>query len=159
LKSEREFLVPNPYPLVKFRANDDMANMERFCQLTKWSIKSIFSHSPQTNEWIPPTVFLEAYSYGSIGKHSQIAENTAILKRELLVNNIDWNVISPRSIKKFATGNGNATKLDMYNSFIADTGVALAADYDKCNPQSSPISDIVDSYFICKYGYCNGEKK
>ena len=51
-----------------------------------------------------------------------------------------------------ATGKGNADKKLMYEAFVKETGVPIK---DMISPKSgeikSPISDIVDSYYICKY--------
>jgi len=156
LKTKHVFLHPSSYDFVAKYLIQDIDDIDKFYFLSKWVGDSISLCYDETKE--APEVWLEAYSYGSIGKHSQIAENIGILKLKLLKYNYPWKVVPPRSIKKFATGSGNATKLDMYNEFVKDTGYEIAKDYDKCNPQASPISDIVDSYFICKYGFYNGER-
>ena len=64
--------------------------------------------------------------------------------------------IAPTVIKKFATGKGNAKKDMMLSNFITSTGcdVRQVLDYAGDNP----ISDIVDSYFICEYGIHNVEE-
>jgi hypothetical protein len=66
----------------------------------------------------------------------------------------DWgiDVHAPSAIKKFATGKGNAKKEDMYASFVEETGVDLSIILDQSvDPKvNSPISDIVDAYYIAK---------
>ena len=99
-------------------------------------------------------VYLEGYSYGSTGKVFHIAENTAILKYNLWDEQIEFEIIPPTVIKKFATGKGNANKEKMYEAFINENpGVDLRSEL---TPRSSnvisPVSDIVDAYFIAKYG-------
>ena len=66
------------------------------------------------------------------------------------------DVISPSAIKKFATGKGNANKLLMYEACVEETGDDLAKlfEFDPYNGQS-PVSDIVDSYYIAKYSDIN----
>ena len=99
-------------------------------------------------------VLLEGYSYGSTGKVFHIAENTAILKYNLWDEQIPFSIIPPTVIKKFATGKGNANKEKMYEEFVKENpGVDLRSDL---TPRSSnvisPVNDIVDAYFIAKFG-------
>ena len=60
------------------------------------------------------------------------------------------------SYKKFATGKGNANKVLMYEAFIEETGDDLAKlfEFDPYTGQS-PVSDIIDSYYIAKYSVTN----
>ena len=62
------------------------------------------------------------------------------------------SVFAPSEIKKFATGKGNANKMLMYEAFVEETGDDLANlfEIDDYSGQS-PVSDIVDSYYIAKY--------
>jgi len=94
---------------------------------------------------------IEDYSMGSKGKVFHIAENTAILKAGLYNSNKSYNTIPPTVLKKFATGKGNAKKEGMYEAWLKDTGVDLKKLFDyegeKC---PSPISDIVDAYYLAK---------
>jgi Holliday junction resolvasome RuvABC endonuclease subunit len=57
--------------------------------------------------------------------------------------------VAPTEVKKFATGKGNAKKDDMLEAFIIQTGVDPRVVLDYYG--ETPISDIVDSYFICNY--------
>ena len=65
---------------------------------------------------------------------------------------IDIDIIAPTQIKKFATGKGNADKSMMHKSFVEEVGLDLR---ESITPDKkgidNPVSDIVDSYFICKY--------
>jgi Holliday junction resolvasome RuvABC endonuclease subunit len=58
--------------------------------------------------------------------------------------------IAPTAVKKDAVGRGNANKQDMIDKFIQETNIDLYKELD-CRT-NNPISDIVDSYFICKHG-------
>jgi hypothetical protein len=63
--------------------------------------------------------------------------------------------IPPTVIKKFATGKGTANKDIMYEAFQAEllTPPNLKESLiPKAKNIISPVSDIVDSYFIAKYG-------
>jgi hypothetical protein len=97
-------------------------------------------------------IAIEGYSYGSTGQAIfQIAENTGLLKYKIFKKKIPLTIYPPTEIKKFATGKGNADKGRMYTHFFEETGVDLIRllAYKK-EEISSPISDIVDSYWICK---------
>ena len=68
------------------------------------------------------------------------AENGGVLKHEFLNYGIPFETVPPTTVKKYATGKGNAKKLDMYDAFVERTGVEV--------DQFKAWSDIVDSYFI-----------
>ena len=76
-----------------------------------------------------------------------IGENTGLLKHKLYKNNLYPKVVTPTEIKKWATGKGNASKTDMYNAFVDQTGVELK-DILECEPESTPLSDVVDAFLI-----------
>ena len=64
--------------------------------------------------------------------------------------------VPPTVIKKYATGKGNANKEIMYDAFCAE--ILTPPDLkSRLTPKSTklrnPVTDIVDSYFICKYGW------
>jgi len=99
-------------------------------------------------------IALEGYAYNSTGRVFHIAENTGLLKYKIFHSGIPLTIIPPTEVKKYATGKGNADKQRMYDSFVADTAFPLKSmltpdKKDVC----SPVSDIVDSYFICKKLY------
>ena len=101
--------------------------------------------------------FLEGYSYSSTGKVFHIAENTAVLKYLMWDEELDFEIVPPTVIKKFATGKGNANKEKMYEAFCKENpSVDLRS---QLTPRSSnvisPVSDVVDAYFIAKYGVEN----
>jgi hypothetical protein len=61
-------------------------------------------------------------------------------------------LVAPTHIKKFATGKGNAKKEMMYESFLTETQRNLQLELEiKSEKIGNPVSDIVDSYYICKY--------
>lgn len=97
-------------------------------------------------------VNIEGYSYGSKGAALfEIGENTGVLKHKLRKQKTLFEITAPTSIKKFATGKGNSPKEDMYVSFCKDTGIDLLRGLGLSNEKTSPVSDIVDSYYLCKY--------
>ena len=95
---------------------------------------------------------LEGYAYNATGRVFNIAENTGVLKYKLYTRSIPIEVISPSEVKKFATKKGNASKGLMYEKFLEETNVPLQAFFGSASKEvKSPVSDIVDAYFICKY--------
>ena len=97
-------------------------------------------------------IAIEGYSMGSKGKVFNIAENTGVLKYKIYNLGIPLEIVPPTTVKKFATGKGNADKTVMHNSFMAETKnnlrTSITPDKKKVG---NPVSDIVDSYYICKY--------
>ena len=97
---------------------------------------------------------MENYAYGATGRVFNIAENTGILKKQLREAGFKYTVIPPTVIKKYATGKGNASKDLMYETFLSETQVDLQSQLSpKSTKISNPVSDIVDSYYICKTGF------
>ena len=97
-------------------------------------------------------IFMEGYSFGSKGRAVfQIAENGGILKYRLQLHYGQVEVIPPANIKKFATGKGNADKMKMYEQFKKDTKIDLMKAFDQ-QTLANPVTDIVDAYYIAKYG-------
>ena len=73
------------------------------------------------------------------------------LKHKLYVLNKRFQSIVPGQIKKKATGKGNADKLKMYEQFVKDTNIDLVKEFEQTK-LNNPVTDIVDSYYIAKYG-------
>ena len=125
---------------------------ERYSQIADWAINIIKSYGDATTGMnrIKPTIQIEDYSYGSTGRVFHIAENLGLLKYKLKMEcGWNYNLIPPSVIKKFATGKGNANKELMIDAFEKDTGTNLAQVFDTTS--KSPVSDVADAYFICKY--------
>ena len=123
---------------------------ERFNNLAEWSL-----------QWISAAgcsrVAIEGYAFGAVGRVFQIAENAGLLKYKLWKEGIEYTVPAPTEIKKFATGKGNANKDMMPEAFNEETGVDIRAKLDIIKGYN-PISDIVDAYYIAKFGFTNGKK-
>lgn len=119
-------------------------NIDRFDQITSWCL-SIIDENNVGN------VILEDYSYASTGKVFQIGENFGLLKYKLRCSKIPYKTVPPTVLKKFATGKGNASKLDLQTQFIRDTGVHIKRLLDMTESQWNPSSDIVDSYYLVNY--------
>ena len=102
------------------------------------------------------SMMIEDYAMGAKGRVFHIGENTGVMKNKLFLSDIDFKVIAPTKVKKLASGKGNADKNMMYDCFVNETGLDLRKElcYTKTEI-SSPIGDIVDSYYICKALTCD----
>jgi len=127
--------------------------IQRFNNLAKWSLQTIRSYGDMNLFDGQQTVHIEGYSYGSKGQAIfQIAENCGILKHVLLSKKLKYDTVAPSIVKKFATDKGNANKELMYEQFCKDTKTDLMKMMDM-QTLSNPVTDIVDAYYIARYGY------
>ena len=126
----------------------------RYSALAFWAEQKIFNTlGARSNDEL--YVFIEGYAFGATGKVFHIAENTAILKHMFYNAGVSYETVAPTAVKKFATGKGNANKDAMYDQFCEDNpGVDLMMDLSpKASKVGSPVNDIVDAYYICKWGH------
>lgn len=126
------------------RHKEYKTNESRYYNITEWVINKIEEGD---------IVYMEGYSMGSTGMVFNIAENTGLLKHYLWRRNLDFTIVPPTVIKKFATGKGNANKQLLQDVFEQMTGYNIKKKLSLTDKQWNPSSDIIDSFFICKYGY------
>jgi hypothetical protein len=88
---------------------------------------------------------------GAKGRVFHLGENCGLLKHNLWKHGLNFTLVSPTALKKHATGKGNADKCAMISAFHHKTGIDLASlmDIGNCG---SPLSDVVDSWFLADYG-------
>ena len=103
-------------------------------------------------------IFIEGYAFATSGKSHvrSVAENTGLLKHKMYKVKLKYTSVPPSVIKKYATGKGNANKELMYDAFNAElvTPPDLQLRFKpKSKKLSNPVTDIVDSYFIAKWGW------
>ena len=124
---------------------------ERYSNIADWVIDIIKTQYPPHHvSKKHPIIQIENYSYGSTGRVFHIAENLGLLKYKLKMEcGWDYTLLPPSVIKKFGTDKGNANKELMLEAFEKDTGANLPKIFDTTS--KSPISDVADAYFICKY--------
>ncbi len=101
---------------------------------------------------------IEGYSMGSRGKTFNLGENTGLLKWKLWKNGNKVQVYPPTTIKKFAFGKGTAKKEQMHQAWLDETGVDLKDLLQPNRLLGSPTTDIVDSYYICRYLFTETKK-
>ena len=103
-------------------------------------------------------VFIEGYAFATSGKSHvrSVAENSGLLKHKMYKIKQSFTSVPPSVIKKYATGKGNANKDLMYDAFSKESNTPPDLQKilrPKSNKLSNPTTDIVDSYWICKYGW------
>jgi Holliday junction resolvasome RuvABC endonuclease subunit len=128
------------------------SQVERYENISMWLIKCLMEYRIEK-------VFIEDYSYGSTGRVFHIAENTGILKYLLFKYHYQYETIPPTVIKKIATGKGNANKELMQTAFIQENNLDIKSLFSLSEKQWNPSSDIIDSYYVCKYGALGYEKE
>lgn len=132
------------FPNIKYTGPDKnyFNNMQRFWNITEFVLNTLKFYEIEK-------IFIEGYAMAGKGLVFNIGENTGILKYWLWKLGYDYDIVPPTQIKKFATSKGNANKIAMNNAFTTLTGVELC-DINKIG--TSPYSDLIDSYFIARYG-------
>ena len=124
-------------------------DIERFTKLADWTIECIRWFDNRASH-----VYLEDYAFAATGRVFNIGENMGILKKQLKEDGFKYTTIPPTVIKKHATGKGNANKELMYETFLSESHVDLKSQLSpKSTKISNPVSDIVDSFYICKTGF------
>lgn len=123
---------------------DYLSQEQRYDNIAQWAIQKI----PEDAK-----VYIEGYSMASTGRVFNIAENAGLLKHYMYKRDINYNIVPPTVIKKYATGKGNANKQLLQDVFEQNTGYNIKKKLALSDKQWNPSSDIIDSYFICKYGY------
>ena len=124
-------------------------DIDRFSKLASWTIECVRWFNDRASE-----IYLEDYAFAATGRVFHIAENMGILKKQLRETKFKYITIPPTVIKKHATGKGNANKELMYETFLSESHVDLQSQLSpKSTKISNPVSDIVDSFYICKTGF------
>ena len=123
---------------------------QRHATLASTLLESILGRFKAIDE-----AFLENYAYAGSGQVFNIAEATGCFKQMLYARKIPIQVFQPTAVKKIATGKGNATKGGMYSSYeqifpgIFDW---IGEPFKSLEKIPSPISDIIDSYWVLQTG-------
>lgn len=127
--------------------------IQRYNNISKWVLSIV-------EEYSVSRVYIEDYAFAAVGKVFNIAENTGILKYRLWKEyGIISETVPPTVIKKAATGKGNSNKEAMQQAFVNETCFNLKEYLQLTDNQWNPSSDIIDSYYICKFGALNYVKK
>lgn len=119
---------------------------ERFHWYANWALDVLWMYDVKK-------VSIEGYAFGSSsGLVFNIGESTGALKQILWKNGIEFETVPPTVVKKLATGKGNANKDKLREQFELESGYTkLKEVLHETEKQHNPSSDIIDSYFICKW--------
>lgn len=126
--------------------SDYLTDQERYENNATWVLEILANFKREEI-----TIMIEDYSFGSKGKVFNLAENCGILKYLLFKHNYIFHTVPPTVVKKFATGKGNATKEKMYEAFVNDTMVDLHNILLPNVKLASPVTDIVDAWYLARY--------
>ena len=107
----------------------------------------------------PSIIAIEGGSFSSVGRTFDISEclGRLLYRLESMYPGVTIIRPSPKTIKKFATGSGNATKADMITAWSKETGNPIQYKYHKKTKvqlginEDSPWSDIADAYYMMRY--------
>lgn len=120
------------------KENKKTANINNICDIIK---NIIHWHEPEH-------VYMEGISYGSVSGSSlaDLAGLNHCIRMTLIDCNVDYTILAPTAVKKFAVGNGSAEKN------------VLIASWKKLDKNISDITeikldDLADSFFIAHYKY------
>ncbi|MFA5484939.1 MAG: hypothetical protein WC260_01695 [Candidatus Pacearchaeota archaeon] len=92
-------------------------------------------------------VAFEGYAFGASGKVFDIAETTATMKIQLYEKGIPFRIYEPTVVKMFATGKGNAGKVEMNEAYKK---LFDPMELYQLPELKSPKEDLIDAFYICK---------
>ena len=97
----------------------------------------------------PDMIVMEGVSYGSVGSAALVDLSflNSAIRMMLKMNNVEFKIVSPTSLKKFACANGQAEK-----DIIIDAWKRLDPNIKNIN--EIKIDDLADSYFLSHYIDC-----
>lgn len=98
-------------------------------------------------KYIIDRVVMEGVSYGSVKGAAlvDLAFLSALIRMKLYENGLDFFIVAPTEVKKFAVGNGAAEKSVMIMSWKKlDKNIQTLPDWFKCD-------DLADAYFMSRY--------
>jgi Holliday junction resolvasome RuvABC endonuclease subunit len=117
--------------------------MDRFNKISNWALDLLTKQD---------IIGIEEYAFSAQGMVYKIGENTGLLKYKMWSGKMNFECISNSKPKKLATGKGNADKQSVYDAFCAETGWNIHHHIQsRSNKIMSPLTDVADSYWICKY--------
>jgi hypothetical protein len=117
---------------------------ERYETISEWVIKVLQQHKVKH-------VGIEGYAFSrNWNSLTMLAENMGLLKYYLYKNSITYDLYTPSSIKKCASGSGAADKRMMVAAYAIDTGHDIMGSFGKkpTDKPINPIHDIADSYYL-----------
>jgi Holliday junction resolvasome RuvABC endonuclease subunit len=127
--------------IIHFTDKDFVDNLGKY----SWIKQEIMSFVLDSK---PSYAAIEGYALNAKGLVFNIAEATMCTKMALYENNIPLRIYDPNSIKKFATGHGNAGKVEMHEAF--ENFTELKVNLRELPELKSPREDLIVAFFIAK---------
>jgi hypothetical protein len=132
--------------------DDYLCDQQRYENIASW-VMSIIAPLPRKGLYI----LIEDYAFAAKGRVFALAENCGLLKYLLYKEGYQFFTVPPSVIKKHATQKGNADKQKMHDAFKELTEVDLGTLF--WGPKGvrhegkllSPVTDIVDAYYLSHY--------
>lgn len=123
-----------------------LCDQQRYENIAAWVLNIINPIREQDHY-----ILIEDYSFGSKGRVFNLAENCGLLKYMLYKEQFKFFTVPPTVVKKYATGKGNADKQKMYDAFHTMTDIDLIPIFSNTNKLASPVTDIVDAFYLTHY--------
>lgn len=109
-----------PSKLAGIGLNSDGVRLNKiYSQFSNWLFDLLYGYgkfNDSTIDFDNICIAMEGYSYGSVLNREKMGELGAIVKMAIAANDKAPRIIAPSELKKFMTGNGNASKEDMVNA-------------------------------------------
>ena len=123
-----------------YREQDDI---DRFNKISDWAMSLLKEGD---------SIGIEDYAFSAQGMVYKIGENTGLFKYKMWTYGYDFELVSNSKPKKLACGKGNGDKQAVWEAFVAETGWNIDHHIKQRSRKiTSPLSDIADSYWICKW--------
>ena len=134
-----ELLVPHLKPEI------EEVEMDKYVRNAQWTL-GLIQHYPKDDL----VINIEDYAFGASGRLTVLGENCGIMKYLLHSNGFKYNLVGPRVAKKQYTGNGNAGKGLVVETFRQRTCIDLIETFGR-QVVSTPIDDIADAHCLAMY--------
>jgi crossover junction endodeoxyribonuclease RuvC len=121
------------------RAKSIGPKLKGYCRL-----QSIAKEFQRTLDlWKPDSIVIEGYAHSrimGIDTFITIVEVSTLIRMSMYERGLSWIEVTPKTLKKFATGKGNADKDEMATHIYEKWGF------------KSTNSDIIDAYALARLG-------
>ena len=98
----------------------------------------------ELNKGFDIAVAIEGGAFHGVGKRNELAMLNGVVYYSILRRKISVILVAPSRLKKFATGNGRASKEDMLN-VLPDSWIELF------KKQYKKYDDVVDAYHLAEF--------
>lgn len=157
LTDTKKFVKEDPDRGVLYKVPSARSDHPRHFRRIEYFVEFVTDHLKQWEAGELQIVCIEGYALES--KNTRLyetAELTGAVKRACVLAGRKLRVHDPGTIKLFACNYGHATKQQIYNEFIDETGVSVPTTLLKEGQKrvlSGPGTDVADAYFLARMGW------